>query len=189
MYEWHHRLVPEYPIRTERLLLRPLTVADTDGLLAYRSRPEIYPYVPGEPWDAAKVADRLATVFSNTDLTDEGQALGLGVETRETGDLVGDVVLFHRSREHLTGELGYVFNPDFGGRGYATEAAHAMLGLGFREFGLHRIMARIDERNTASANVARRLGMRREARLVENEFFKGEWTNELQFAMLAREWS
>jgi RimJ/RimL family protein N-acetyltransferase len=50
-------------------------------------------------------------------------------------------------------------------------------------------VARLDERNDASARLARRLGMRQEARLVHNEFFKGEWSNELDFAMLADEWS
>ena len=54
--------------------------------------------------------------------------------------------------------------------------------------GLHRIVARLDERNEASARVARRLGMRQEARLIHNELFKGEWSTELDFAMLANEW-
>jgi RimJ/RimL family protein N-acetyltransferase len=53
---------------------------------------------------------------------------------------------------------------------------------------LHRIVARLDERNEASARVARRLGMRQEARLVDTEMFKGEWSTELDFAMLAAEW-
>jgi RimJ/RimL family protein N-acetyltransferase len=75
-----------------------------------------------------------------------------------------------------------------GGRGYATEAASLMLRLGFEGLGLHRIVARIDERNEASARLAGRLGMRQEARLVSNELFKGEWSNELDFAMLADEW-
>jgi RimJ/RimL family protein N-acetyltransferase len=78
--------------------------------------------------------------------------------------------------------------PDFGGHGYATEAARALLRLGFDELGLHRIVARLDERNESSAKLARRLGMRQEARLVHNEFFKGEWSTELDFAMLAEEW-
>jgi RimJ/RimL family protein N-acetyltransferase len=77
-----------------------------------------------------------------------------------------------------------VFNPALGGRGYATEAANVMLRLGFEGLGLHRIVARIDERNESSV----RLGMRQEARLVRNEFFKGEWSTELDFAMLADEW-
>ena len=181
-------LLPTYPVKTERLLLRPLHHGDIDGLLAYRSRPDVCRYVPFEPQDRAAIEQRLATLWSNTGLTDEGQALTLGVEIAATGQLAGDVILFYRSVEHQTGEVGYCFNPDFGGKGYATEAARAMLALGFDGLGLRRIIARLDERNEASANVCRRLGMRQEARLVENEWFKGEMTTELDFAMLASEW-
>lgn len=182
-------LRPDYPIRTERLLLRPLTLDDVDALLAYRSRPDVCRYVPFQPMDRRVVEERLAGQWALTALTDEGQALTLGVELARTGELVGDVILFWHSREHRGGEIGYVFNPDFSGHGYATEAAHALLRLGFEDLGLRRIVARIDERNEASARVLRRLGMRQEARLVENEFFKGEWSTELDFAMLADEWA
>ena len=181
-------LLPTYPIRTARLLLRPLSAADTDALLAYRSVPDVCRYVPFEPMDAQAVAERLATRWANTGLTDEGQALTLGVEVAATGELVGDVVLFWHSRLHCGGEIGYVVNPEFTGRRYATEAARELLRLGFDELGLHRITARIDERNGPSAKLALRLGMRQEARLVHNEFFKGEWSTELDFAMLADEW-
>lgn len=181
-------LRPDYPVRTERLLLRPLTVRDVDMLLAYRSRPEVCRYVPFEPMDRRLIEERLAGQWACTALTDEGQGLTLGAELAQTGELIGDVILFWHSREHRGGEIGYVLNPDFSGRGYATEAARAMLGLGFDGLGLHRIIARVDERNEASARVARRLGMRQEARLVQNELFKGEWSTELDFAMLADEW-
>ena len=107
---------------------------------------------------------------------------------RSSGELAGDVMLAWHSREHAGGELGYVFNPALGGHGYATEAANATLRLGFEGLGLHRITARIDARNEPSARVLRRLGMRQEAVLVENEWFKGEWTTEIDFAILDREW-
>jgi RimJ/RimL family protein N-acetyltransferase len=85
---------------------------------------------------------------------------------------------------------GYIVSgPGAGGRGYATEAARAVLQLGFGDLGLHRIIARLDERNEPSARLARRIGMRQEARLVHNEVFKGEWSTELDFAMLAGEWA
>ena len=60
-------------------------------------------------------------------------------------------------------------------------------GIGDR-MKLHRVIARIDARNLASAGVLRRLGMRHEAHLVQNEMFKGEWTDEDDFAMLRSEW-
>ncbi|MEP7024880.1 MAG: GNAT family N-acetyltransferase [Actinomycetota bacterium] len=181
-------LCPEYPVRTGRLLLRPLTAGDIDAVLAYRSIPEVCRYVPFEPMTREDVLERLAGSWARTELDDEGQALILGVEVEHTGTLVGDVMLFWHSREHAGGELGYVFHPDFHGRGYATEAAAATLRLGFEGLGLHRIVARIDERNEPSARLARRLGMRQEARLVHNEVFKGEWSTELDFAVLADEW-
>lgn len=180
---------PDYPVRTERLLLRPLTADDVDSLLAYRGRPDVCRYVPFEPMDRAQIVERLAGPWARTALTDEGQSLSLGATLARTGQLVGDVVLFWHSRLHRGGEIGYVFNPDFAGHGYATEAATALLGCGFDGLGLHRIVARLDERNEASARVARRLGMRQEARLVQNEIFKGEWSTELDFALLADEWT
>jgi len=181
-------LRPSYPVRTERLLLRPLTADDAGALLAYRGREDVSRYVPFDPMTRDDIVEHLAGAWARTELTDEGQSLTLGAELAGTGELAGDVVLFWHSREHAGGELGYVFHPDWAGRGYATEAARAMLRLGFEELGLHRIVARIDENNEPSARLARRLGMRQEARLVRNEFFKGEWSTELNFAMLADEW-
>jgi RimJ/RimL family protein N-acetyltransferase len=181
-------LRPRYPVRTKRLSLRPLTAADTSALLAYRSRPDVCRYVPFEPMTEQDIAERLAKAWARTELTDEGQALLLGAEVTRTGELIGAVMLFWHSRRDAGGELGYVFNPDYGGQGYATEAAEAVLRLGFEGLGLHRIVARLDERNEPSARLARRLGMRQEARLVQNEFFKGEWSTELDFAMLDEEW-
>jgi RimJ/RimL family protein N-acetyltransferase len=181
-------LRPDFPVRTERLLIRPLTLDDVDGVHAYRSIPEVCRFVPFEPMSKDEIAERIGRQWASTELTDEGQAFILGVEAVDGGALVGDVMLAWSSREHATGELGWVFHPAHGGRGYATEAARALLGLGFDGIGLHRVMARLDERNDASARLCRRLGMREEARLVENEWFKGEWANELDFAILDREW-
>ena len=179
---------PEYPIVTERLILRPITPADAVAMHAYKSNPEAVRYVPYAPLQLADVAGRIGTTWSNTRFAAEGDAVCLAVEERETGSLIGDVVLFWRSATDRSGEVGYIFDPGATGRGYATEAVRALLALGFDGLGLHRIVARIDERNTSSARVAERLGFRREARLVESEWFKGEWATLLVYALLEHEW-
>ncbi len=186
--DYRDRVVhPAYPIETDRLLLRPLDPdRDTDDVYAYASRPDVCRYIPFEPKDRDQVQDWLASRRSTLD--DEGQALGLAAESRTTGRVIGDLVLFWRSREHGCGEIGYVFNPEVHGQGYATEACTAVLELAFEGLGLHRVVARIDARNDPSAAVLRRLGMRQEAYLVSNEWFKGEWTDEIDFAILASEW-
>jgi RimJ/RimL family protein N-acetyltransferase len=181
-------LAPVYPIRTARLLLRPLSSTDMDGLLAYRSLPEVCRYVPFEPMRREDITARLSAPWARRAIAEEGEALFLGAELAGTGQLAGDVMLRWVSAEHRCGEIGYVFNPLCGGRGLAAEAAHAVLHLAFDDLGLHRVIARLDARNTASARLAARLGMRQEAHLVENEWFKGEWTDELDFALLGREW-
>jgi RimJ/RimL family protein N-acetyltransferase len=81
-----------------------------------------------------------------------------------------------------------VFGPTHSGNGYATEASRALLDLAFGPLDWHRVVARIEARNTASAAVLERLGMRREAYLRENEWFKGGWSNEADYAVLASEW-
>jgi len=181
-------LRPSYPIVTPRLRLRPVTIDDLDAMLTYRSRADVCRYLPFEPMTREVLTARLSGDLTRTELTAEGQGLTLGVELAESGALIGDVVLFFRSVEHAGGELGYVFAPDAGGRGYATEAGAAALSLAFEHLGLHRVLARLDARNDPSARLAARLGMRLEARLVSNEWFKGEWSDELDFAMLASEW-
>ena len=182
-------LHPDYPVLTERLALRPLCLDDAPALHAYQSRPDVCRYIPYAPRTLEELHSRLSSAERTRSTLDEpGQAMLLAVVRRTDDVLVGDVMLAWTSREHATGEIGYVFDPREHGKGYATEAARALLMLGFDGLGLHRIIARLDSRNDPSAGVLRRLGMRQEAHLVQNEWFKGEWTDELDFAMVADEW-
>jgi len=180
--------VPDYPIRTERLLLRPLTPDDREALLAYRSLPEVCRYVPFEPMDFAEIDRRMAGMWAVTALPDKvGANLTLGVV--HEGEVVGDVILMRPAEPEGTAEIGYVFSPRVAGRGFATEACRPLLALAFDAPGLHRVIGRLDARNTASARVLERLGMRREAHLVESGWVKGEWADALVYALLEREWA
>ena len=182
-------LAPDYPLVTERLALRPRASGDVDAVHAYQSREDVCRYIPYSPRSREEVAARFADPGKTRATLDaEGQALNLAVVLRQTDELIGDVMLFWHSTEHRSGEIGYVLNPTFHGNGYVTEACGALLALAFDGLGLHRITARIDARNEPSARVLRRLGMRQEAVLVENEWVKGEWTTEIDFALLDREW-
>jgi RimJ/RimL family protein N-acetyltransferase len=175
-------------VRTPRLWLRPLSAADTASLLAYRSMEEVCRFVPFEPMTAEVVAAKLAAGWSRSKIAAEGDAVTIGAELAETGQVIGDVMLHFGSAEHRGGEIGWVLHPGYSGHGYATEAAHAVLHLAFDHLGLHRVMARVDARNDASLRLADRLGMRREAHLVSNEWFKGAWSDEIDFAVLEDEW-
>jgi RimJ/RimL family protein N-acetyltransferase len=175
-------------IDTERLRLRPYEMGDLNDLFAYRTRPDVTRYVYWEPRDRDDVAAGLSRRARSRSLEREGDELILATELRETGRTIGDVSLQWISAAHRQAEIGFVFHPDYHGKGYASEAAREMLRLGFEGVGFHRIEGRCDARNDASARLMERLGMRREAHLVENEWFKGEWGSELVYAILDREW-
>lgn len=183
-------LLPDYPIITKRLLLRPLDPdTDVDALYAYQSREDVCRYIPYFPRTREEIAARLADPERNKwSVEKQGDYIWLAVVLRETDQVVGDVLLMYPSEEHRTGEIGYVLNPDYSGSGYVTEACRPLLELAFDGLELHRVIGRIDQRNDPSAAVLRRLGMRQEAVLVENEWFKGEWTTEVDFAILEDEW-
>jgi RimJ/RimL family protein N-acetyltransferase len=179
---------PNYPVLTDRLALRPHRMGDLDDLLVYHGDPEVVRYIPWpvrtpeETRQALESRTRQGTVF------EPGQWLVLAMEVRETGRVIGEVLLKYDSETDALGELGYAMAADVAGRGYATEAARAVLELAFDRFGLHRVVARLDARNEASARLLRRLGMRQEAFHLSASFFKGEWTDDLVFAIVADEW-
>ncbi|WP_434450860.1 GNAT family N-acetyltransferase [Lentzea sp. E54] len=179
---------PAYPLKTDRLLLRPFQLEDLDDFHAYRSRADVNRYLYTETATRDECAELLAKLVNDHELTSDGQRLSLAVHLPEAGKVIGGVVLKWLSEKDRQGEIGYTLNPGFEGHGYATEAARAMLKLGFEDLGLHRIIAQCDPRNEPSWRLMERLGMRREAHFRQNEIFKGEWGDLFVYAMLEDEY-
>lgn len=86
-------------------------------------------------------------------------------------------------------EIGWSLAPEARGRGIASEAAAALLDVGFGELGFHRIDAKLDALNTASAALCERLGMRRESVQIDKWHYKGQWATEVVYAILDHEWT
>lgn len=176
------------PLQTERLALRALRAADFPAYAAYHGRADVYRflYMPAPTGQALQ--DQFAAVLAQP-FAQDGDTLRLAVTRRADDALVGEVLLKIASRAALQAEVGYIFHPDFAGQGYATEAVAAMLGLGFDALGCHRIFARLDALNAGSVGVVERMGLRREAHLIQNDRFNGVWGDEYIYAMLGSEWS
>ena len=142
---------------TERLLVRPRTVADLEDCLAMDRDPAVTRYVPG-PWDDSErhrafVLDRMRTVYPD----------GLGywsvVEGRGAGAFLGWILLLPYDAVKDEVEIGWRFVRAAWGHGYATEAAAPVLDHAFRTAGLDTIVADIDPANTASIRVAEKIGL------------------------------
>jgi RimJ/RimL family protein N-acetyltransferase len=179
---------PTFPLVTDRLRLRPFSVDDLDAVYRLESRADVMRYLNWEPRTLDESRASLERRLTMTAIDEERGALRLAVLLKDSEELIGDLSLWLRSREHRQGEIGFMFHPAHQGRGYATEAATAVLGIGFETFGLHRISGSCDARNMASARLMERLGMRLEGTLRETEYVKGAWCDELIYAMRADEW-
>jgi RimJ/RimL family protein N-acetyltransferase len=180
---------PILPIETERLLLRAFEFGDFDDLAALHGDDELVRWIPWGPRSEAEVRATLERKIGCTTIEAAGEGLGFAVILKSSGQMVGDFTLQNLSIEDSCAELGFMLLAEHQGHGYATEGGGAILRLAFEDLGFHRVIASLEARNDASAAVLERLGMRREAHLVENEWIKGEWQSELVYAMLDREWA
>jgi RimJ/RimL family protein N-acetyltransferase len=179
----------DHPLRTERLLLRTMTLADVDDIYAYQSREDVCRYLPFEPRNREQVVEKVTQFSTALALRADGDYWQLAVERLDApGRVIGDVYFTIKSAANATGEIGWTLHPDVVGRGYMTEAATAVLDIAFGAIGLHRVAANLDPRNDASAALCERLGMRREAYFVEDLWFKGAWGDTAIYAILDREW-
>ncbi|MBP0725373.1 GNAT family N-acetyltransferase [Bacillus sp. RG28] len=103
--------------------------------------------------------------------------------------MIGSVEFNIRDVRNRTGEIGYIVNPDYWGKGFATEAANLILAFGFQHFNLHRIYATCDPRNIASSKVLEKICMTKEGRLREDLLLKEGWRDSLLYSILEQEWT
>lgn len=176
------------PVLTERLALRHFAPSDLSQYRAYHSRPEVYRYLYASPPEGRAMEEKFSEIL-DARFEEDGDVFRLAVVRRDNDVLIGEVLLKLASKDALQGEVGYIFNPDFAGKGYATEAVTAMIEIGFAAFAFHRIFARLDAANKGSVGVVERLGLRREAHLIQNDRFNGVWGDEYIYAVLASEWA
>ena len=175
------------PIVSDRLALRAFEHSDRAAHDAYHTRPEVYRFLYTPVPKGNALEQQFAAALS-AQLEEDGDTLRLAVVRRADSALLGECLLKMVSKAALQSEIGYIFNPDFAGAGYATEAVRTMLDFGFGQCGFHRIFARLDPLNTGSVGVVERLRFRREAHLLQNDRFNGVWGDEFVYALLRAEW-
>jgi len=170
-----------------RVVVRRFRPEDVAEFVAYRSRAEVARY---QSWDAPYPSDegeRFVRQMMTAHPDTAGEWFQFAVALRATGQLIGDCAAMTRADDPRQCEIGFTIAPPYQGRGYATEAVRLLVGYLFAR-GKHRITACCDARNAASAAVLERLAMRREGHLRQSTWAKGEWTDDLLYALLHDEW-
>jgi len=174
---------------SDRIALRRFAPEDLAVFVRYRSDPAVARY---QTWDAPyprSSGERLISGLAEHHPDTAGEWFQYALVLRSTNELIGDCASGTDADDPRIAEIGFTLRPEFQGHGYATEGAGALLGYLFGKRGKHRVTARCDARNDASVRVLERLGMRHEGHLRESSWAKGEWTDDLLYAMLDYEWA
>ncbi|ASA20471.1 GNAT family N-acetyltransferase [Paenibacillus donghaensis] len=174
-------------LTTERLILRRFRAEDGEDLYRYLSQETVVKYEPYGVFtreQSQTEAERRAT-----------DSAFWAVCLKEEGTLIGNLYFQQQQPERFgTWELGYVFNTEFQGQGYATEACRALLAYGFGELQIRRVIARCNPDNTSSWKLLERLSLRQEGHALQTVFFKTDssgapiWHDTFAYGMLASEW-
>lgn len=178
-----------WPVRTERLSLRPATEEDVDATWRFRRLPEVGEWITRAP----TTRDAYAEHF----LDAERLAKTLVIEL--DGQVIGDLMLAIEDawaqaevRDQARGvqaELGWTIDPAYAGHGYATEAVEALVRFCFERLGLRRVTANCFADNTSSRRLMERIGMRLELQTRQDSLHRsGRWLDGLGYALLADEW-
>ena len=166
------------------MLIRRFKADDWRDLYEYLSQEEVVRYEPYEAFTqeaSQREAERRA-----------GDPAFWAVCLRDCGKLIGNIYL--SEQEFDAWELGYVFNKNFQGMGYATEAARALLDDAFANQTARRVVARCNPLNGASWRLLERLGFRREGYFVRDIYFRKDtagnpiWCDTYAYGMLKEEW-
>ena len=160
-------------LTTNRLCLRPFQPSDLNAFATYRSDPAVARY---QSWTVPYTLDQ-ATAFLEQVTVDPpgtpGRWFQFAIDRRGQPGIIGDCGFQVAADDPRQAQIGFTLSPLFQKHGYATEAARRLLEYLFVELNLHRVTATCDVENRASVNVLARIGMRREAHLIENVWFKG----------------
>jgi RimJ/RimL family protein N-acetyltransferase len=177
-----------YTFETNRLRLRPFTPDDWQDLYEYLSLDEVNTFL--DEWECTKEVCKEMSVQRSTDETIWAVCL------KETGKMIGHVDIRPEYAPHLCiYEIGYIFSPKYGKKGYATESLQRVIQHGFEDLNAHRIIADSYPEHTASWKLLERLKMRREAHFVKYIPFRTTadnriiWNDVYRYAILQSEWA
>jgi [ribosomal protein S5]-alanine N-acetyltransferase len=176
-----------FPIRTERLLLREFRQDDFDDIHAYATDDAVVRFMDWGPNTLADTQAALDRWFAARPHW-PGADINLAIEHLADGRVIGSIRVGVRDKASRTGDIGYSLASGYWRQGLGTEAARAMLRMGFEALNLRRIWAECDVRNAGSWGIMEKLGMRREAHFRQDRQGRDGWRDSYLYAILADEW-
>lgn len=175
-------------INSDRLLIRPILKNDAEAIFKYRSDSIANIYQSWIPTSIDEVCDFINNkVASKLDVYDTWYQFV--IVKKETGKLIGDIGIHFIDVEKYQAEIGCTLDKNQQGKGFATEALIGTINYLFSNLNKYRIIASVDPRNKKSIELVERLGFRKEAHFKKSLLIKGEWVDDVVYAILKDEWT
>ncbi|MFZ3590649.1 GNAT family N-acetyltransferase [Bacillus sp. DJP31] len=172
---------------SERVTLREFVEIDWIDVHSYASQEVVCQYQPWGPNSEEESEAFVRQVIEEAKRVSRSRFV-FAVTVKETGKMIGAGELNIRDVSNKAGEIGYILNRDYWGKGYATEVAKLLIEFGFKVLDLHRIYATCDPRNVKSTKVLEKVGMTWEGRMREDLLLKDGWRDSLLYSILINEW-
>ncbi|MBQ9781160.1 MAG: GNAT family N-acetyltransferase [Clostridia bacterium] len=173
-------------LETERLTLRGMRVSDAEDMYAYAQHEPVTRYLTWTPHPNIKHTKEYLTYIGQRYRT--GDFFDWAVICKEDGRMIGTCGFTSFDFVSDSAEIGYVLNPEYHGRGLATEAVREVLRFGFEDLSLHRIEAKFMKENTRSQMLMERVGMQFEGYAREAMKVKGQYRTIGRYGILRHEW-
>lgn len=169
-------------IKTERLLLRKLSLADAADLQSIRSDEKVMKYMDSERHHSLQFSENF--IAENLKTYEERNGIFWAVIERSSGRFIGDFAFWKIDKKNSRAEIGYTLSPEFWGQGYMKEAMIRILLFGFNDLNLHSFEANINPENENSRKLLEKLGFKKEAYFRENYYFNGKFLDSEIFCLL-----
>lgn len=173
-------------LQSERVRLREMVENDWIGVHKYASQEIVCKYQPWGP-NSEKESEEFVKQVIIDAKKEPRSRFAFAITLRDSEEMIGAGEINIRDYTNRVGEIAYIVNPQYWGKGFATEVAKLLIGYGFTHLNLHRIVATCDPRNISSSRVLEKVGFVKEGRMREDLLIKDGWRDSLLYSILEQD--
>ena len=174
-------------LETNRLILRPINLSDTNEIFEYRSDSETNKY---QGWIPKTIEEVETFIRKNPKQINKPESwFQFVIIEKETQKIVGDLGIHFIDSDNKQAEVGCTLNKHFQNKGYATESLKRIIDYLFKDLNKHRIITSIDPDNLNSIRLVERIGFRKEAHFIESLWINDKWVDDIIYALIEKDWA
>lgn len=183
MHSINELVFEKFPeLESDRLLFRAYKKEDASNVLSIRSHPKVSKYLDSKILVTVEDSEkRIHTILQ--DFKDK-KGITWAIIDKKTNKLIGDFGVWRIDKQNFRGEIGYILNPDYWGKGFMKESMTTLINFAFKTINLHSLEANVNPKNANSKNLLLKFNFKLEAYFRENYYFNGTFLDSEIYCLL-----